>query len=150
MCIIFSLRNVYPSTNLNEIEQLLRVEKPSETIDCILILKNIIKEKDLLYFKFITKATTQTMTNVYTKYNKGCQVISHCWVTKPQACLNVNMLIETKSLINMVPTCHTSSKPVIDTTFYFLTHMFVLHLFWTCWQQKLLIYDPRTLHFKSR
>ena len=33
----------------------------------------------------------------------------------------------------------------MDTTFCLLAHMFVLHLFWTCPHQKLMIHDPRVL-----
>ena len=40
---------------------------------------------------------------------------------------------------------HTSSKQGMDTTFCFLTHIFVFNLFWTCGQQKLTNHDPRTL-----
>ena len=33
----------------------------------------------------------------------------------------------------------------MDTTLCLLAHMFVLHLFWVCPHQKLMIHDPRTL-----
>ena len=106
ICIIFEINNVCLLENgLNDIEQLLRVEKPIESIDCILILKNIIKEKNISYFNQINKAaTTHAMTKVYTKDNQGFQkTIRHCWVMKPApaiANINTSFIESNKSVLS--------------------------------------------------
>ena len=105
ICIIFEINNVCLLENgLNDIEQLLRVEKPIESIDCILILKNIIKEKNISYFNQINKAATHAMTKVYTKDNQGFQkIIRHCWVMKPApaiANINTSFIESNKSVLS--------------------------------------------------